>query len=399
MKLQRFIRWGSVISLGISGVSVAVSACWLYSWRWGGTPVAHASLTAEEARILTDYDDFLATRAVLLYRDEISQLWELNGMDDGEETPWMVKLALRLTADVYSRDTLGPHRELLHAFLTKGTEQKIPVGMALYALIKQDVKLFKLLLDKASDLKEPVASRSVLSALAYATYPLGNELSVAERLELLDWLYSRGVDIHCLPPHKLLDSVRHTLLVSDDVGAAVFDWFLRHGYQVDQQKALTLLLNSAEALPTLQKLVADGFLPVPTESLAPYFECSPLQFVASRTRPLPDTVRWLLSLGHNVHGQTFKPDIARDLPEFFRHSTLDVCVMALQNMYHDNEDAAGYLDVLSVLLQHGAVPSAKTKSLLPRFDAELRNRVVKLMEQHGYYILTWENSCNACCQP
>ena len=71
----------------------------------------------------------------------------------------------------------------------------------------------------------------------------------------------------------------------------------------------------------------------------------------------------------------------------------------MQYLGLDSAAAKGHLEVLALLLQHGAVPSAETKDLLPMFDEELRGRVVELLERHGYYILSGENPCNACCQP
>ncbi len=396
MKIQRFIRWGSIVSLGLFGMTSLGIACWLYAWRWRGTPEPHGSLAAHEVRMLREYDDFLVSTAVANERMKLAHWWKEYELDNPDS--WLVKLSITLVADWISKRSYAPHRERIHSLLLNNDAQQINSGLAFLALCKKDVPLFKMLVNKASGITSPHEMEALLYRVAFFVPSSSTSLPVKERLELLDWLHEKKDVIHLLPPHRVLEAAR-TLPYSDDKTVAVLDWFLRKGCKLNPEGTLALMLSQPEALPTLQKLTEDGLLPPPPQTLAPYLECSPLQLVAGPVIPVPDTVRWLLSLGLNVHGKPACASAGHELPEFCLRSPLDVCVQAMQYLGLDSAAAKGHLEVLALLLQHGAVPSAETKDLLPMFDEELRGRVVELLERHGYYILSGENPCNACCQP
>ncbi len=397
MKIQRGIRWISIVSLGLFGLTCLGIACWLYAWRWSGTPEPHDSLPAHEVRLLREYDDFLVSTAVAHERMELSHWWKENELDHPDS--WLVKLSITLAADWISKRRHAPHRGHIHSLLLNNTAQQINTGLAFHALCKKDGPLFKMLVDKVSDTTSPHEMGALLYRVAFFVPSASPCLPVEDRLALMDWLHEQKDAVCSLPPHRVLEAARLSLMYSDDKAGAILDWFLRKGCKLNPEETLALLLSQPEALPTLQKLIADGLLPAPPQTLAPYLECSPLQLVAGQTMPAPDTVRWLLTSGHSVHGKAAASSASHELPGFCLLSPLDACVQAMQYLSLESTAAAGHLEVLSLLLQQGAVPSAGTKDLLPMFDAGLRSRIVSLMEQHGYYILSGENSCNACCQP
>ena len=291
MKIQRFIRWGSIVSLGLFGMTSLGIACWLYAWRWRGTPEPHGSLAAHEVRMLREYDDFLVSTAVANERMKLAHWWKEYELDNPDS--WLVKLSITLAADWISKRSYAPHRERIHSLLLNNDAQQINSGLAFLALCKKDVPLFKMLVNKASGITSPHEMEALLYSVAFFVPSSSTSLPVKERLELLDWLHEKKDVIHLLPPHRVLEAAR-TLPYSDDKTVAVLDWFLRKGCKLNPEGTLALMLSQPEALPTLQKLTEDGLLPPPPQTLAPYLECSPLQLVAGPVIPVPDTVRWNL---------------------------------------------------------------------------------------------------------
>ena len=58
----------------------------------------------------------------------------------------------------------------------------------------------------------------------------------------------------------------------------------------------------------------------------------------------------------------------------------------------------GKLEMLDILLQHGALPTAQTRDLLP-INAELEREIVELFRKHGHHITAGADPYNACCVP
>lgn len=88
-------------------------------------------------------------------------------------------------------------------------------------------------------------------------------MPVVQRLELLDWMLSKGVQVtDGMPPFRFTEVMAHSVNYTDDERGEILDWFLRHGYKLDGIEAAALLLRQKQSvLPTWQKLIADGVLP------------------------------------------------------------------------------------------------------------------------------------------
>lgn len=389
----------SLLSLGLFALSVAGVYVWLYQWKWAETPASCASFTEEEARRLEAFDAYLTTQAVQVeIKAILLDLLQNEGFEK-EELPWLEKISIRLSADWYSKAAYAPAREVLHAFLSTGNAQEDMVNLAYLALKKQDIPLFKLFVEKSVAVDEPLERELLLFSI-----PGQETMPVAQRLELLDFLLSKGVQLTGkMSSFRFLEVMERAIRYTDDERGELLDWFLRHGYQVDATAVASMLLQQPQSvLPMWKKLVEDGVLPPPPQNLAPALSGTALQLAAQNEYASPETVRWLLALGHAVQvpSPPQGPSSGQGTPP---QQPLDACLSAMQYVtagINEEFDARlrRHLEVLDILLQHGAVPTEQSRMILP-IDADSRQQVVELMQRHGHYIMAGDNPCNACCEP
>ena len=196
--------------------------------------------------------------------------------------------------------------------------------------------------------------------------------------------------------------MQHSMLYSDDSCGEMLNWFLRHGYQLDAADAAGLFLLQTDAsLPTWQKLIEDGVLPVPPPELKHEGELrSLLQIVTAADKPAPETLRWLLSLGHQPNAVPAAP---ADDTNAHRRVPIDVCLNSVCYAIpgqSEEEDSRlrGKVEMLDVLLQHGAVPTSETRELLP-LDRGLDKEITEIFRKHSFHLDAGDNPYNACCIP
>lgn len=399
MKLRKIIKCSAVISLGVTCLLALGGYGWLHSWKWGSAPDAHVGWSADELRRLYEMDEYLTTQAVQANYLSVYQNWMYTMGEEEEEMPWLVQVALRLFADWESKKSYAPVRETLHDIIASGTAQENVSALAMLSLMKGDVHMFKLFAEKTNrdDLCE-----FPLVVVYFA--PLGNEcMSVAQRLELLDWIHSKGCNMtNCVRSHRFVRNVQHSMLYSDDSGGQILDWFLRRGYQMDAADAVGLFLLQADAsLPTYQKLIEDGVLTAPPHELKYEGELrTPFQMVASAAKPAPETLRWLLSQGYKPNDVPADDSAGTNI---LKRTPMDVCLNSIRYAslgQSEEEDSRlrGKVEMLDILLQHGAVPTAETSELLP-LDQRLDKEITALFRKHGFHLDAGENPCNACCEP
>lgn len=393
MRLRKIIKAASAASLGVSGLILLGGYAWLYGWKWGSAPAANSSMQAEEVRLLQEFDTCLVSQAVQDNRAELRQTWALDEGLEVEDLTWVGELSLCLAADWLSKATYAPARESLHAFLSTGKAQENMTYLAFLALNKQDVPLFKLFVEKSLAAGSPHEREHLLFRI-----PGQESMPVAQRLELLDWMLSKGVMLtNRMSPYRFREVMAHSMSYTDDERGEILDWFLRHGYELDGIEAADLLLRQKQSvLPTWQKLVADGVLPPPPMELSPRHPCTAMQLAAGNEHGAPEMVRWLLALGHGVHAEA--PAVKGDWLQ-----PLDACAQRIQYLsmgVSGEQDALllRHLEVLEILLEHGAVPTELTREMLP-FDAAVRQQFVELMQKHGHHITAGDNPYNACCVP
>ncbi len=344
-------------------------------------------------------DAYLTTQAVQANYLSLHQNWSYNMGETEEEVSWLEQLALRLLADWESKRNFAPEREALHHFISTGTANKNASALAVLALMQGNVSTFKLLAEKVSsvDLEE------FLESVIYFV-PTGREcMPVVQRLELLDWLYSKGVNLNsCIRLGPFVMKVRRSMLYSDDSCGQILSWFLRHGYQLDAADAAGLFLLQADAsLPTWQNLIKDGVQTVPPFELKHGGELrSLLQIVASSDKPAPVTLRWLLSLGHQPNAvPTEAPDGANACSRVPIDACLDsIRYASLGQSEEEDTRLRSKVEMLDILLQHGAVPTSETRELLP-LDRELDKEVSEIFRKHGFHLDAGDNPYNACCIP
>ena len=393
MKLRKVLKTSAAISLGLSALVLLGGYGWLYGWKWGGTPAAHATLTVEDVQRLQGLDTYLTTQAVQANYQLVRENWLFNMEEDEAEIHWLVELSLRLSADWGSKCSFASARESLHDFLATGNAAGNTEALAVLALMKQDVPLFKLIAERVS----PSELQRLLTPVLYCAAPGTECMQAAQRLELLGWMHARGVSVAgSIPAHWFVEKVRFSMLYSDDTGGEILDWFLRHGYQLGASELAGLFLLSPQAsLPTWQKLIEDGILPQPPRELVFQGEnCTLLQIVAGADTPAPDAVRWLLSLGHQPNA----------LPAGENRCTpVDACLKSIRYAslgQSEEEDARlrGKVEMLDILLQHGAMPTPETRELLP-LDRALDKEITELFRKHSFHLDAGENPYNACCMP
>lgn len=396
MKLRKIIRAAAAASLAVSGLILLGGYAWLYSWKWGGAPAAHSSLAAEETRLLLEFDASLVSQAVQDNREEFRQTWALVEGLEVEDLTWVGELSLRLAADWYSKSAYAPARESLHAFLSTGNAQENMTNLAFLALKKLDVPLFKLFVEKSFADGSPYERELLLFSI-----PGQEAMPAARRLELLEWLISKGVQVTGrMPPFRFLEVMAKSMSYTDDERGEILDWFLCHGYELDGIEATAMLLRQKQSvLPVWQKLVADGVMPPPPMELSPQYPSTAMQLAAGNEHGAPEMVRWLLAQGHGVHAAA----PAEIEPTLLWLQPLDACVHRIQYLSQgvsEEQDALlrRHLEVLDILLQHGATPTERTREMLP-FDAAVRRHLVGLMQKHGHHITAGDNPYNACCVP
>lgn len=377
MKLRK------IIVCSCTGLAVALALatgagyCWLNSWRWGSAPELHASFTAEEVAMLQSCDSLLAENGAGQFLD-IGEL-------DIEPS-----LYARCHAVLVSRAWNTSVRRSLHSLMKTGEADKVEPSLLLSAWLSADIPLLQLLVEKGLDPTRRYAESGMdFCLLDMVLMPSGVPFS--KRMEFLDWLYNRGVDINTVPSGHLYNSIKLDIEQGDDHAADLLVWFLRHGYTgISTEQSVQLLLGNEDSISTLQELIRDGILAQPSRD---WLNAEFLYAQVSGYSSNPEAVRWLLSHGVEVN------KVQGEMPE----SVLDGCLRILTYMQRglDAETDSlvnGKIAELELLLAHGAVNTAATKELLP-IDESLHDEVVALFRKHGIEILAGENPCNACCSP
>ena len=409
MKLRKILCRGLGATLGVFVLAGVGGYCWLYSWSWGGAPAPHASLAATEAAMLQAFDTHIAKEAPGLQYEYMQHEILTNRAagvsldDEGQDigTPqlsWCESFILPHMCARVSRDLLAPLRESLHRVIESGSAEGAEPYLAVLALQKKDVPLFRLLVEKGAPLKVTQDGNTIclLEQIIAASDLQGIFMPIAERIALMDWLVTRGADIAAVKEEDVLLLSEASIKASDDAAGAILDWFLRRGYELDKSRAVTLLLQYAGAFTTYQNLIEDGLLPVPPQELeTAWGRRTPLQLAAGAREPAPDMLRWLLSLGYNPNALPGGDDSAQ--------TPLDACLTGMQYLsmgLGEAEDTRlrGKLEMLDILLQHGALPTAQTRELLP-INAELEREIVELFRKHGHHITAGADPYNACCVP
>lgn len=105
----------------------------------------------------------------------------------------------------------------------------------------------------------------------------------------------------------------------------------------------------------------------------------------------PAALRELLSQGHSASAAS---EAEPALP-------LDICLKSMQYLaLGESPDGLEHrsLEILDMLLEHGARPGCQTKDFLPIDDA-LKSRVLEMLRRHGIEILAGDNPENPCCVP
>lgn len=423
MKISTILGWGIGAILGIAFFAALGSYCWLYSWSWGGTPAPHASLSAVEAQKLHDFDIHIAKQLPDSLRmrmkremEALAAAWieyedgELTSINDSSD--WFESMKMRYSCDVASRTLLNPARESLHRLLENGSLAADACFLAALALQMQDIPLVRFLVEKGVNPESPFMDINgyLLSEIMLGSNGEGEYLPVKERIALLDWMLARGVNIQAVEEERVLLMSEYSLTITDDSAGAILDWFLRHGYKLNPARASLILLRGKEALPTYQQLIKDGFLPQPPQEIElPDVHCTPLQCVAGAILPVPDTLRWLLAQGHNPNAlptgadTPASEDEGEETPRILRKTPIDACLETMRYATpgkNTEEDARlrGKVEILDILLQHGAVPTAETRELLP-LDRVFDKKIKEIFRKHGFHLDAGENPYNACCVP
>ena len=375
MKLRKIIV-RSCVGLALALVlATGAGYCWLDSWRWGGAPEPHASFTAEEVAKLQLLDSAISENGAGRFLDI-------------EELDINPSLYTRCHAILETRAWNTSVRRSLHSFLETGETDKVEASLLISAWLSADIPVLQLLVERGlNPTHRYVESGMDFSVLDMVLMPSGVPFS--KRIELLDWLYARGVDINSVPSDNLYKSIESDIEQGDNQASNLLVWFLRHGYTgISTEQTVKLLLVNDGCISTLQELIRDGVLPQPDRN---WLNAEFLYAQVSGYTTNPEAVRWLLFHGVEVN------KVQGEMPE----SVLDGCLRLLTYMQRglDGETDSlvdGKMAELELLLAHGAVCSSATKDLLP-VDESLRSEVVALFRKHAIEILAGENPCNACC--
>ena len=350
---------------------------WLNSWRWVRAPEPHACFTAEEVAKLQVLDSAISENGAGRFLDI-------------EELGINPSLYARCHAILETRAWNTSVRRSLHSFLETGETDKVEASLLISAWLSADIPVLQLLVERGlNPTHRYVESDMDFSVLDMVLMPSGVPFS--KRIEFLDWLYARGVDINSVPSDNLYKSIETDIEQGDDQASSLLVWFLRHGYTgISTEQAVKLLLVNESSISILQELIRDAVLPQPDRN---WLNAEFLYAQVSGYTTNPEAVRWLLSHGVEVN------KVQGEMPE----SVLDGCLRILTYMQRglDAETDSlvnGKIAELELLLAHGAVNTSATKELLP-IDESLHDEVVALFRKHGIEILAGENPCNACCSP
>lgn len=360
MKISTLLGWGIGATLGIAVLAALAAYCWLYSWSWGGVPAPHASLSAAEAQKLHDFDIHIAKQLPDSLRMRMKREMEALAAarieyEDGEPTSindspdWFESLKMRYSCDIASRTLLNPARESLHRLLENGSLPADDCYLAALAMQMQDIQLVRFLVEKGVNPESPFMDINgyLLSEIMLGSNGEGEYLPVKERIALLDWMLARGVNIQAVEEERVLLMSEHSLTITDDSAGAIL--------------------------------------------------------------PVPDTARWLLALGHNPNAlptgadTPASEDAGEETPRILRKTPIDACLETMRYATlgkNAEEDARlrGKVETLDILLQHGAMPTAETRELLP-LDRELDKEITELFRKHSFHLDSGENPYNACCVP
>lgn len=424
MKLKKTISWVLGGTLGVLVLAALGGYCWLYSWTWGSVPPAHSGFAANEVVKLQALDAHITEKVPAAQRETIRQnILEKRAdemmFEEGEDSfseptlSCFEEFALRLMAARMSRNLQAPQRESLHTLIKTGSADAANLGLAFSALETRDVELVKMLVKKGlkmSSSSENGRTTSLLEVVMCASDIEGACMPIEERLKLLDWLVEQGADIHDIPGEVVLKNAEASLKESDDECGALLDWFLRRGAKLDQNRAAIILLQHGGAWTVYQRLIQDNLLPEPpAEFVSAQYSCTPLQLAASAHTPLPEALRCLLELGHNANAVPAGAETPAEENDeygealFISLSPLDACLysmryVSLGQSYEEDMRLRAKLDVLDVLLQHGAWPGPRTNDCLP-INTALEREIVELFRKHGFHLTAGEAPCNACCTP
>ena len=367
---------GIGLTLALALISGA-GYCWLNSWRWGVNPEPHACFTAEEVAMLQLLDSAISENGAGRFLD----------IDELDINP---SLYARCHAILETRAWNTSVRRSLHSFLETGETDKVEASLLISAWLSADIPVLQLLVERGlNPTHRYVESGMDFSVLDMVLMPSGVPFS--KRIEFLDWLYARGVDINSVPSDNLYKSIETDIEQGNDQATSLLVWFLRHGYTgISTEQSVKLLLVNEGSISALQELIRNGVLPHPDRS---WLNAEFLYTQVSGYATNPEAVRWLLSHGVEVN------KVQGEMHE----SVLDGCLRILTYMQRglDGETDSlvdGKMAELELLLAHGAVCSSATKDLLP-VDESLRSEVVALFRKHAIEILAGENPCNACCSP
>lgn len=378
MKLRKIIvRSCTGLALAFA-LATGAGYCWLNSWRWGSAPEPHTSFTAEEVAMLQSCDSLLAEYGAGRFLD-IDLEAEPNPSLYKRVTEWCC-------AAMESRAWDASVRRSLHALMKTGATDEVEPSLLISACINADVPLLQLLVEKGLDPTRRYAESGMdFCLLDMVLMPSG--VLFSKRMEFLDWLYARGVDINSVSSDNLYKSIESDV----EHGSGLLVWFLRHCYTgISTEQSVQLLLGNEDSISTLQELIRDGILAQPGRD---WLNAEFLYAQVSGYSSNPEALRWLLS--HDVEVNK----VQGEMPE----SVLDGCLRILTYMQRglDAETDSlvdGKMAELELLLAHGAVNTSATKELLP-IDESLHDEIVALFRKHGIEILAGENPCNACCSP
>lgn len=416
MKWKRIFGWSAAGVLGAVVLAAAGGYCWLYSWSWGGMPTAHSSFSPEEALRLQRLDAYLTDQGRQDFIAAAKQWVDLSlqAADDWEEDSsdnldWWDQQVLKYGIDYALRTAFAPARSDLHRLVESGRADDAVQYLAVAALHARDCRLVKLIVSRGLDVNrvQIIGDSKVVFAAEVIN---GGNLSrseympVAERLELLEWLVERGMDIK--GADMLLPQLELAVMQTGDEQGRITEWMLRRGFLADKTKVTSLLLRYPTTLSTLQRLIQDGLLPVvPQEFVTEERAYTPLAMVVANITPSPETVRWLISEGYDVNGLPTTLIQHNDEEESSYDAEpltpLDSCLRTMTYEIPDTgeeERLNGRFQILDLLLEHGARPTSRTEELLP-IDADLKQRVLELLQRHGYHITAGEMPDNPCCIP
>lgn len=416
MKWKRIFGWSAAGVLGAVVLAAAGGYCWLYSWTWGSIPSAHNSFSPEEVVQLQRLDDYLTGQGRQDFTDAAWQRVQLSLQAAGDleedssgNLEWWERLVLKYSTDYALRTAFAPARSDLLRLVKSGRADDAVQYLAVAALHTRNSELVRLIVSRGLDVNrvQNIGDSKVVfaaEALHGGNLSRSEYMPVAERLELLAWLVERGLDIN--DSDTLLPQLELAVMLTGDEQGQITEWMLRHGLPADKLEVTSLLLRYPTTLATLQRLIQEGLLPtVPHEFVTAERAYTPLSMVVANITPSPETVRWLISEGHDVNGlpTTVMQHEGEEEPDSDEEALtpLDSCLRTMTYEIPDpgEEDRLnGRFQILDLLLEHGARPTARTEELLP-IDADLKQRVLELLQRHGYHITAGDMPDNPCCIP